>query len=95
MASVSDLPSWAIAIVAIAMIAAIGITLLGSVKTEIAATGNATTNPTGALINASIDEGVAAASDVPAWAGIIVIVVMGALIIRLLMTSFSGRGSEM
>jgi sugar phosphate permease len=92
MATIGELPSLVISVVIIGVIAAIGLVLMTSVKDEIAATGNATTNPTGYLINASVDEGVSAVSDVPGWLGIIVIVIMGALIIRLLMGSFGNRG---
>ena len=94
MVAIGELPSLVLTVVIIAMISAIGLVLMVEVKNEIAATGNATTNPTGYLINASVDEGVAAVSDIPGWLGIVVIVIMGALIIRLLMNSFGRRGGE-
>ena len=90
MAKVGDVPAWLLVVVVVGMAVAIGMEILSEVKLEIAATGNSTTNPTGHLINASIDDGVSAAGDVTGWLGIIIIVVMGGIIIRLLMKSFAG-----
>jgi hypothetical protein len=91
MAKVGELPSWVITLVIVAMVAAVGITIVIETKDAIQATGNVTTNPIGYQINATLDEGVTAAGDVTGWLGIVIIVVMGAIVIRLLMSAFSGR----
>lgn len=84
MAKVSELPSWVLTVVIIAVIAAIGLYILDTTKTEM---GSAQ-----AAVNTSLDEGVSAVGDVTGWLGIVVIVVMGSIVIRLLMGAFSGRG---
>lgn len=91
MTKVGELPSWVITLVIVAVVAAVGITIAAETKSEIAATGNVTTNPIGYQINTSLDEGISSVGDVTGWLGIIIIVVMGAIVIRLLMSAFSGR----
>ena len=83
MASVSELPSWVLTVVIIAVISAIGLHILDTTETEMASSQ--------AAVNTSLEEGIAAVGDVTGWLGIVVIVVMGAIIIRLLMNSF-GQG---
>jgi len=91
MAKVGELPSWVITLIIVTVVTAICITIAAETKTAIQATGNATTNPIGYQLNASIDEGIASAGDITGWLGIVIIVVMGAIVIRLLMSAFSGR----
>jgi NADH:ubiquinone oxidoreductase subunit 5 (subunit L)/multisubunit Na+/H+ antiporter MnhA subunit len=82
MSTVGELPSLVLTVVIIAVISAIGLYILDTTKTELG-------SPT-AAVNTSIDEGIGAVADIPGWLGIVVIVIMGALIIRLLMGSFGG-----
>ena len=82
MAKVSDLPSWVLTVVIIAVIAAIGLYILDTTKTEMGSAQSA--------VNTSLDEGISAVGDVTGWLGIVVIVVMGGIIIKLLMDAFRG-----
>ena len=84
MPNVSDLPSWVLMVVIVAVISAIGLYILDTTKTELGSSQ--------AAVNNSIQEGISAVGDIPGWLGIVVIVVMGSIIIRLLMTSFASRG---
>ena len=82
MAKVSDLPSLVLTVVIIAVIAAIGLYIVDTTKTEMGSAQSA--------VNTSLDEGISAVGDVTGWLGIVVIVVMGGIIIKLLMDAFRG-----
>jgi len=83
MSRISELPGMVLALVIISVSAAIGATILDKTKTEI---GSAS-----ATVNTTIDDGIAAMGDVTSWLGVVVIVVMGAIIIKLLFEAFGGR----
>ena len=72
-----------LAIVVISVSAAIGATILDKTKTEIGSSS--------ATVNTTIDDGVSAMGDITSWLGVVVIVVMGAIIIKLLFEAFGGR----
>ena len=91
MSSIGELPGMILVLIVVSVTAAIGATILDKTKTEIAMTGNSTTNPGGTVVNATIDDGIAAMGDVTSWLGVVVIVVMGAVIIKLLFEAFGGR----
>lgn len=91
MSRISELPGMILALIVVSVTAAIGATILDKTKTEIATTGNATTNPGGYTVNTTIDDGIAAMGDITSWLGVVVIVVMGAIIIKLLFEAFGGR----
>ena len=83
MSRISELPGMVLALVIISVSAAIGATILDKTKTEIASSS--------ATVNTTIDDGIAAMGDVTSWLGVVVIVVMGAIIIKLLFEAFGGR----
>ena len=95
---IGDLPSLVFVVIVVAVVAAIGAYTLDSTKTEIgSALGQSTNasaanyNANAADVNATLDDGVNALGDVTSWLGIIVIVVMGAVIIKLLFESFGAE----
>lgn len=81
--SIADLPGMVLAIVVISVSAAIGATILDKTKTEISSTSS--------TVNSTIEDGVSAMGDITSWLGVVVIVVMGAIIIKLLFEAFGGR----
>lgn len=81
--SIADLPGMVLAIVVISVSAAIGATILDKTKTEISSSSS--------VVNATIEDGVSAMGDITSWLGVVVIVVMGAIIIKLLFEAFGGR----
>ena len=83
MSRISELPGMVLAIVVISVSAAIGATILDKTKTEISSAS--------ATVNSTIDDGVSAMGDITSWLGVVVIVVMGAIIIKLLFEAFGGR----
>ena len=83
MSRISELPGMVLAIVVISVSAAIGATILDKTKTEIGSSS--------ATVNTTIDDGVSAMGDITSWLGVVVIVVMGAIIIKLLFEAFGGR----
>ena len=83
MSRISELPGMVLALVIISVSAAIGATILDKTKTEIASSST--------TVNGTIDDGIAAMGDVTSWLGVVVIVVMGAIIIKLLFEAFGGR----
>ena len=91
MSSIGELPGMILALIVVSVTAAIGATILDKTKTEIATTGNSTTNLGGYTVNTTIDDGIAAMGDITSWLGVDVIVVMGAIIIKLLFEAFGGR----
>ena len=91
MSRIGELPGVILILIVVSIAAAIGATILDKTKTEIATTGNATTNPSGVIVNGTIDDGIAAMGDVTSWLGVVVIVIMGAVIIKLLFEAFGGR----
>lgn len=78
-----ELPGLALVVVIIAIAAAVGAYTLDTIETEL---GSAS-----ATVNTTIEDGIDAVGDITSWLGIIVIVVMGAIIIKLLFDSFGGR----
>ena len=80
MVRLSETPMLVLSVVIIAVIAAIGLTILDKTKSE--------TGSTIAQVNTSMDEALSAVGDITGWLGIIVVVVMGAIIIKLLLDSF-------
>ena len=91
MSRIGELPGVILVLIITSIAAAIGATILDKTKTEIAMTGNSTTNPSGYIVNTTIDDGVAAMGDVTSWLGVVVIVIMGSVIIKLLFEAFGGR----
>ena len=83
MSRISELPGMVLALVIISVSAAIGATILDKTKTEI---GSASTT-----VNTTITDGISAMGDITSWLGVVVIVVMGAIIIKLLFEAFGGR----
>ena len=79
---IGELPSLALMVVIIAISAAVGVYVLATIKTSLGSGEE--------KVNATIEDGISGIGDITSWLAIIVIVVMGAIIIRLLFDSFGG-----